>query len=162
MRRGDGLSARFMMLAVLVSLIIGGVRSLEAQSPLLPTGARVRVVLGDSLRLAPLTSGRVLLVGTLTSLTADSRALRIADDTLRLARTSVRGLAVSRGASRARSAVEQAIIGGLVLATTSYATATRDGDSPRQRAFAGGIAGVSVGTLLGAIWPYEHWRRVRQ
>jgi hypothetical protein len=89
--------------AALVATVVRQATSLRAQSSAsVAPGARVRVILNDSLRVAPLAPARMVLFGTLRHISADDR----------------------------------------------------------HPAGAGAV-GVTLGALLGALSPYEHWRRVR-
>ena len=78
-------------------------------------GARVRVILRDSLRQWTFAPRTQTLIGTVVTRNADTLTLTIgAADTARVSRPQVRGLAVSRGTSRLRSAIAQAAFGALV------------------------------------------------
>ncbi len=128
----------------------------------LPAGARVRVIVPDSLRAAPFAPRAQPLVGTIARGGADTLYLVPPGGagTVALPRDAVRGLAVSRGASRARSAVEQAVAGAVLLAGAAL-TADRDGGRVAARRAAGlGAAGAAIGAVIGAARPYERWRVV--
>ena len=116
-------------------------------------GARVRVILRDSLRQWTFAPRAQALIGTVVARHADTLTLTIgAADTARVSRQQVRGLAVSRGTSRLRSAVAQAAFGALLGSVIS------DRELPRWSIV--GI-GVGLGSVVGLLAPYEHWRRVR-
>ena len=147
----------------LVVLVASGGAQLGAQTSGAATaGARVRIVLADSVRQAPLITGRLVLVGTLTRSTPDSLAVRIMDDTVRLARPAVRRLDVSHGASRGRSAAEQAVLAAVVFAAAEYASSNKDNRDRGRRVVTVGALGAALGGLLGALRPYEHWSRLNK
>jgi hypothetical protein len=128
----------------------------------LPSGARVRIELSDSLRPFPLARRTRVMVGRLARATPDTLFLQIGSpDTLRIARSTVRQLSISLGATRSRSAAEQALITSLTVAAVTYAAGERNGVTRNDRALTMGAVGFGFGALLGALRPYEHWRRVR-
>ena len=115
-------------------------------------GARVRVILRDSLRqwmFAPRTQS---VIGTVVARSEDVLTLRIgAADTARISRQHVRAVAMSRGTSRLRSAVAQAAFGAL------FGSLLSGRDLPRWAIVS---VGAGAGGLAGLLAPYEHWRRV--
>ena len=125
----------------------------------LPSGARVRVTIPDSMRQAPLIARRQSIIGTFVRATSDTVWLRVAGpDTIRLPRAST-AVQASRGVSRTRSAIQFGIGAGVVALLIRYP----DAHSESARHDALGIAGGSMvaGALIGALSPYESWRRVR-
>src|SRR4051812_47802561 len=73
----------------------------------LPAGARIRITLPDSARQHPFMPRAQSVIGTLARTTSDTLWLRVAGpDTVRVPRSALRRVEVSRGVSRARSAVE--------------------------------------------------------
>lgn len=126
-------------------------------------GARVRVWLTDSLRFDSFMANRMVFMGTVTRLTPDSLAVRIADDTLQLARARLRRLDVSRGVSRTRSAIQQGVTFGLGAMLVGVPVHDDIDDLfSGQRLLVSASVGAAFGALLGAIRPYEHWRRVNR
>ena len=125
-------------------------------------GARVRVTLADSLRAAPIAPRRTVLVGTVARMTAESLTVLPpgASTATSLPRSAVRGLAVSRGVSRWRSAGQQALVAGLAGSVAGYAAAHRERGG-LGRAAAWGSLGAPLRAMVGALRPYEQWRRVR-
>jgi len=125
----------------------------------LPSGARVRVTIPDSVRQAPLIRRRQILIGTLVQATADTLWLHVAGpDTLRLPRAST-AVQASRGVSRTRSAIQFGLGMGIGWLALGYHDA--HDEQTRQRAVTLAGVGVVVGALIGAWSPYESWRRVR-
>ena len=78
-------------------------------------------------------------------------------DTVRVPRGVIRKVEVSRGVSRARSALE---LGLLLGAEVGLLAATHD-DYARGDKVAIGVSAAVIGTFVGAVSPYERWRRVR-
>lgn len=128
----------------------------------IPAGARVRLTLPDSLRVAPLAPRATALVGHLVRTSGDTLFVlppgAVVPTAVRL--TAVRGVEQSRGASRLRSALQQGVIGGLTWGLLTYAIQRGDGNRARN-ALAWGAGGLSFGGALGSIRPYEQWRRVQ-
>lgn len=84
----------------------------------LPSGARVRVTVPDSVRQAPLIARRQSIIGTFVRATSDTLWLRVAGpDTLRLPRAST-AVQASRGVSRTRSALQFGLGAGVVALLT--------------------------------------------
>lgn len=132
-------------------------------------GARVRVWVPEASRQSEGPNKRQLLRGTVESVDAGTVRVRIpgtAGSPLAIPRTSVRRLDVSKGVSRAASAFERAL--GLGLATGITFALFNDPDRADGvnfrtdwEAFGVGTAiGAGFGAVVGAIWPYERWRRV--
>lgn len=127
-------------------------QSLEAISP----GARVQITITDSLRQEPILAARQRIIGSLIRATSDSIWLQpMGSGPLAVSRTAVRGTSASLGISRARSAVSVGVQAGLLALASQLA---RD----RNDISIGVIgAGVGLGFSLGAIFPFEHWRRIK-
>ncbi|HZF66512.1 MAG TPA: hypothetical protein VEZ47_00540 [Gemmatirosa sp.] len=128
----------------------------------LPAGARVRLQLADSLRPGPFAPRAQRVIGTVVRDAGGVIALEVgARDTLRLARASVERIAVSRGASRTRSALQQAAFGAFSLAAVG--AFTRSGDDRSEHVAARRAAlGAGIGVIVGTVSPYERWRTIRR
>jgi hypothetical protein len=126
-------------------------------------GSRVRIALPDSLRVTPFVRPVLWVTGTLVRTTQDSLVLHVGGaNPLSVARLNITGLAVSEGSSRGRSAVEHALFGGVLFAFATYAVDGAEGNvTGRHVAIAAG-SGVALGALLGALSPFEHWRKVQR
>jgi hypothetical protein len=125
----------------------------------LPSGARVRITLPDSVRQAPLIPKTRILIGSLVRATTDTIWVDVAGpDTLRLPRAALRRIDVSRGVSRARSAAEQGLFVGAMVGLLRVST---DDGEVHRRAIGFAALGAAFGGVLGAWQPYEHWRAVR-
>jgi hypothetical protein len=125
----------------------------------LPAGARVRITLPDSARQDPFMPRAQSVIGTFARTTSDTLWLRIAGpDTVRVPRGALRRVEVSRGVSRARSAAEYGLV-GLGMGVMLHAVADDD-DSRRDAIGVGAITAV-LGAFVGAVRPFERWRRVR-
>ena len=123
-------------------------------------GARVRVVLPDSLRATPFAPRERALIGTVVRLTDDTLVLQMtAADTVRLHRAVIRQIAVSQGAARGRSAMEQALSAGIAFGSAAYLSTDRRRTGRSEGALGAALAGVGVGALLGTLRPYERWPR---
>ena len=123
-------------------------------------GSRVRLAVADSLRQEPFLPRTRSFVGTLARGTPDTLWVHVAGpDTIRVPRSTVRGMEVSRGASRGGSALEQGLAVALIFGIPRYAAA--DDRDERQRAIAIVGSTAVVAAVVGALRPYERWRRVR-
>jgi hypothetical protein len=150
---------RLHLIVAIAATIVTGRASAQGLTDL-PSGTRVRIMLPDSTRQAPLIAKTRTVIGTMVRATSDTLWLQVAGpDTLRVPRVAVRRIDVSRGVSRSRSAVEGGLLMGLAVGLSARATATYG--EVRHDAIEIAALGAVVGTVLGALQPYEHWRRVR-
>ena len=146
--------ATFRIIVLALGIVLCADASCVAQSrDSVAVGARVRVILRDSMRQSVFAPRTQALIGTLVARQLDTLTLTIgAADTARVSRPQIRGIAVSRGTSRFRSAVVQAAFGALVGNLFS------DRELPR---WANVSVSAGLGGVVGMLAPYEHWRRVR-
>lgn len=123
-------------------------------------GSRVRIAVDDSLRQSPYMSRSRSITGTLARATSDTLWLHVAGpDTVRVPRTTLRRMEVSRGASRVRSALEQGFAVALTFGLAAYVAAD-DSDERRENFAIVGSTAI-LAAIIGAVRPYERWRRVR-
>ncbi len=148
-------------------LAIGPV-ALAAQSEQLrvlsdvPPGTRVRLTLGDSLRSAPFAPRVKYLVGQLVRTSGDTLFVIPAGAVTPSAMLfeTVRRTERSRGASAVRSALQQGLFAGSMIALFKY-TGQQSNGRRTGDVIAWGAAGASFGAIVGAVRPYEQWQRVR-
>ena len=150
--------------------ILASPSAVHAQFPAeVAVGARVRVWVPEPFRQDEGPPRRQLLRGTVASVTPDTLRLSIpsAVGTVAIPRGSVRRLQVSRGQSRAASAVEGAF-GGAAGGAITWALMNdpRRSGGPHYRtdwraAGVGAAWGAGIGAVAGMIFPHEQWRRVR-
>ncbi len=123
-------------------------------------GSRVRITVADSLRQSPYMARSTSLVGTLARVTPDTLWLNVGGpDTVRVPRSTLRRMEVSRGASRVSSALEQGIFVALVFGPLAYNAADDSHEKRKAVAIVGSTAVLAA--IIGAVRPYEHWRRAR-
>ena len=152
-----GAAARLALLA----LVMGAVRMAAQSAVAPPVGARVRVLLPDSVRAASFGPRTRALVGILARQTTDTLWLEVGSpDTVRIARGSVRSVQVSRGASRVVSAFQLGLVTGVTYGIVAGATSPENLRGRRTMQF--GIGAGAFGALIGALRPYERWRPFRQ
>jgi hypothetical protein len=126
----------------------------------LAPGSRVRVTMSDSLRQEVFLPRTRTVIGALSRATADTLWLHVGGpDTVRVPRTGLRAIDVSRGASRVVSAVEQAFVIAVGFGVPLYSAA--DDRDQRRQAVAIVGATAAVAAIIGAVRPAERWRRVR-
>jgi hypothetical protein len=120
-------------------------------------GARVSIRVSDSLLPAGLPR-RNAIVGLVARREPESVYLQItSNDTLQLPRRMITRLAVSHGKSRSRSAVRLGLIEAAIFAVLPPARGEYfDNDHFQSIAF-----GAGLGSLIGALWPPEEWKRLR-
>ena len=157
---------------VLVSVLLLGAlaTTAAAQFPAdVTAGARVRLLLPDSVRQAPLQPRRQLLLGSVVRIGADTLYVAVPGTTGALAvpKDSLEGLSVSLGVpSRPESALRRGIelaAGGALAFLVAHQTDDDDehfGSAGEAAAIGAGI-GFGIGAILGAISPSERWRRIR-
>ncbi|HEX8905373.1 MAG TPA: hypothetical protein VF771_11050, partial [Longimicrobiaceae bacterium] len=111
--------------------------------------------------------GPQVLRGTLVRMDADSMTVRLHPGTgpLRVARSAVRRIDVSRGVPSRASSAAMGAVGGAVFGALEFWALNTDADghfeSDREAAVTGAAVGAGVGLLAGALWPRERWHRVR-
>lgn len=156
------------MRLLIVSLLLAAPGLALAQFPAdVQPGARVRVWIPETNRQEEGPNRRQLLRGTVESVDGPLR-LRVPGTTgsLAIPRAAVRRLDVSRGVSRGASMFERAVggaIGGAIF--LGSLNDPRNSTGPHYRtdweaAGVGAALGAGFGAVIGAIWPYERWRRV--
>jgi hypothetical protein len=128
-----------------------------------PPGARVQLVLRDSLRQGPVLSPRQMVVGQFVRATADSVWIRPhGAAALGITRPFIKTASVSRGTSRWRSAL---LLGGTWGLCFAAGVAVDQSDEAQEHegrnVLVGAGVGLGAGVLLGTVRPFEHWRRVR-
>ena len=143
--------------------------TLHAQFADVTVGARVRVWLPEPHSQAEGPWHRQLVRGSVEAIENDTLRLSIpgAFGTVAVPRTSMRRLEVSRGVSRPASAFERALGGALGGAVTWGIM--NDPNNPREpnyrtdweAAGVGAAWGAGIGAVIGLIFPYERWSRVR-
>ena len=151
--------ARFVPIAASL-LVVSACAHANTRPSLPPEGSRVRVTIPDSLRQDVFLPRARSVVGTLARATPDTLWLEIGSpDSVRVARTVVRRLEVSRGASRVESALQQGIGFGVMSYILVHSLSDRS--DRRDRAMKVGLTAAGVAGLVGALRPFERWRRVR-
>ena len=132
------------------------------------TGARVRIVVPDSVRQEPLMPRRQQLLAVVAGIGDDTLyvAVPYSTGTFAVPRANVRQLSISRGVpSRGESALrrglELAVTGALTFWVTHQFDDEGSFDSGGQAAAIGAGVGFGAGALLGAVLPSERWRRLR-
>jgi hypothetical protein len=119
-------------------------------------GSRVSIRVTDSIHAGGLRRNAV--VGTVLDRDSSFVYLRVtAADTLRVPRSSITALAVSKGRSRTRSAIKYALLEGALFG--AFLPCSRE--TPRKVYLTVG-AGTVVGAVIGALVPDERWRRVKR
>lgn len=159
-----------MLRSVFLALVLSLASSLPAaaQFPEAVTpGTRVRIVVPDTVRQAPLAPRQQVLFGTVVGVERDSIqiVLPYLSGALAVPRSQVRALSVSLGVpsrteSALRKGLELALLTALVFVVTDDGNG-QFGDNLGERAAVGAGVGFGVGAVLGAVWPSERWRRLR-
>jgi hypothetical protein len=122
---------------------------------------RVRLLLPDSLRQAPLIQKKQYVTGRFVRATTDSVYLQLSGSSpVGVARAGV-PMWVSRGASRGVSSLLAGAGLGLFTALTVYGNGEQGRYHQKSDAMVGGAIGLGVGLIVGAASPWERWRRLR-
>jgi len=150
------------LVAMLAAVAI--VQTAAAQASEEPrVGTRIRIGLPDTLRAYPFARHGQWVVGTVVRATQDSLVLHVGGaNPLSVARHDISGVDVSRGSSRARSAVDYGLTMGLFMGAMRYSLehSERGVHDHQVAIFAG--SGVAVGAIIGALSPFEHWKRLKR
>lgn len=151
------------------ALLLAPATPAAAQFPdAVATGVRVRIVLPDSVRQAPLQPRDQTVIGTVARVGGDTLHLAIpsTSGTVAVPRSSVRRLSVSLGVpSRPESAARHGLAWAAAGALGFFLA--RSGDegssfaSDGEAAAIGAGIGFGIGAILGAVSPSERWRRLR-
>jgi hypothetical protein len=132
----------------------------QAEEP--SVGSRIRIRLPDSLRVASLAPRFILVTGTLVRATPDSLVLHVGGaNPLYVSRSSITALSVSEGSSRVRSAVSNGILAGLLFGAMRL-SAENSGDVDYRRVGIAAGSGAVFAALVGALSPFEHWRKIKR
>lgn len=140
--------------------VFGIAESAGAQPLLIVTpGTRVLLEVKDSLPQMPISRARQRLIGTLVRANNDSIWIQpLGASTVGISQQSVVNARASRGVSRGRSALIFGLTLAMTAATVQY---LQDRDDHERLGIAAG-AGAGVGVVIGAISPFEQWRRIRR
>jgi hypothetical protein len=151
---------------VLFALFISTVSAVAHSQSLsdVQAGQRVQLTLRDSLRQEPILSPRQIVVGQFVRLTGDSVWIRpVGASDIGVARLAIKKARVSRGASRLRSALTLGFGLGVGFAlSVAVDHIDTDREHPKRNALIAGGVGLTAGTVVGAITPFEHWRDIRK
>ena len=148
---------------VLAALLLSIALPARAQRTEVAPQSRVRVFLTPQRDVEGYTAPQVLR-GTLVALDTDSLTLQIHPGTgpIRVARSAVRRIDVSRGVpSRAASAAIGAIGGAALGALEFWVLNDEEFGSDGEAAWTGAAVGAGFGLITGALWPHERWKRAR-
>jgi hypothetical protein len=137
--------------------------ALPARGQEIAPRTRVRIWLTPQRQVEGYTLPQVLR-GTLLETGADSLTLQVhpATSPIRIAKTAVRRVDVSRGVpSRAASAAMGAVGGAALGALEFWLLNDEEFGSDGEAALVGAAAGAGIGLVTGALWPHERWHRFR-
>ena len=122
---------------------------------------RLRLLLPDSLRQAPLAQRKHYVIGRFVRATADSVYLQMSGSApFGVTRAGV-PMWVSRGASRGHSALGAGVTLGVVSAITVYTGREQGRYHQTSDAMVAGAIGLGIGAVVGALSPWERWSRLR-
>ena len=126
----------------------------------LPVGARVRLEFSDTVRLVPIGFSRHQLTGQLLADSSGAYHLRLpTGDLVSVRQSAVKNAWTSSGVLRGRSVLATSFsfaVGGGIVGGSGWQQ-----DNTRERLI-GTAIGAGVGAIIGALRPYEFWRRVRR
>src|SRR5687768_15524492 len=158
-RRTSEAMKRAPFLIAFVACVVAGRAEAQRVADVAP-GSRIMISVADSLRQEPFRPRTRSFIGTLVRAMPDTLWLHVAGpDTIRVPRATVRGMEISRGASRVGSALEHGLTVAFIFGPALYAAADDQYERQRTVAIVGGTAVVAA--VIGAVRPYERWRRVR-
>ena len=161
-------STRCRVITVMMLSAVSATAGAQFDSRVQP-GVRVRAWLPERQQQENSPWRRQLLRATVSDVTGDTLRLIVPGTagSVAVARADIRRLDVSRGTSRAASAVERAIAFAITGAIgTALENDPRSNEWPRYRrdwraAEEGAKWGAAIGAVIGFALPTERWRRVR-
>jgi hypothetical protein len=122
----------------------------------LPVAVRVRVEFPSSEGRVADEKGKQFLTGRISRSSTDSLWLRVsATDTLGISLRAVRTLAVSKGVNRAFGALRWAPLSGIVTFVVASLT-----DAGKASVLRTTVAGFVAGSITGALYAEERWRKI--
>jgi hypothetical protein len=147
---------------VLYSACVGAPAHAHAQQLSdVPPASRLRLLLSDSLRQQPLAQRKQFVIGQFVRATADTVYLQMSGAApVGVARSGV-PMWVSRGASRGHSAFLAGTALGLIGAAVTYTNGEQGRYHQTSDAMVAGAIGLGIGVIVGAVSPWERWRRLR-
>lgn len=158
--RTPDMMTKLMRLAILSACLGAPARAHAQRLADLPPATRLRLLLPDSLRQETLAPRAQYVVGRFVRATDDSVYLEMSGTApFGVARAGV-PMWVSRGASRGRSALRAGLLLGLVSAYMIHTDIDGRFHQSNDAMVAGSI-GFGVGAIVGALSPWERWRRLR-
>jgi len=151
-----------LMRLVVYTVCLGAPAQAHAQGLTdVPPATRLRLQLPDSLRQVPFASRKQFVTGQFVRATADSVYLQMSGSApFGVARAGVT-MWVSRGASRGQSALLAGAALGLLGAFVAYTDGEQGRYHQTSDAMVSGAIGLGVGIIVGALSPWERWRRLR-
>ena len=152
---------KLMRLAV-YSICLGAPAQAHAQHLADVTPAtRLRLLLPDSLKQQPFAPRKHFVTGQFVRATADSVYLQMSGTAPFGVSLAGVPMWVSRGASRGHSALRAGAALGLFSAAVTYTDGRQGRYHQTSDAMVGGAIGLAVGAIVGAVSPWERWRRLR-
>ena len=122
---------------------------------------RLRLLLPDSLRQVPLSPRKQFVTGQFVRATADSVYLQMSGSAPFGVAVAGVPMWVSRGASPGYSAFRAGAALGLFAAAVTYTNGREGRYHQTSDAMVAGAIGLGVGAIIGALSPWERWRRLR-
>jgi hypothetical protein len=151
--------------ALILALIGGasiGSTEIAAQVPDTLLNQRIRVHLARQDRSLEGNAPRQALRGVLTELSRDSLTIRFHPlaAPVSVAVTGIHQIDVSRGISRGRSALRNALLGGAYMGGLGALGDYEWGGGDTENYLIWTAGGIVIGAVMGAILPEEGWRSV--
>lgn len=151
------------VLAVVIALVVGAAGDIHAQ--VLPDSLldqRIRIHFSRQDRALEGYAPRQSLRGVLTELSDDSVTIRFhpGASPLTVSVNGIHQIDVSRGVSRSRTAVKQALLGAAYIGGLGAMGDHEWGGGSTENYLISAGGGFVIGAVLGSIFPEERWKRV--
>lgn len=121
-------------------------------------GSRVQIGISRSVSLAPNPRAARHVIGSVVAITPDTLYLEAPDTALAIARIQIASVEESLGVTRTGSALELGSTAATALVVLIPLINSGERRSDLHATALGASAGFALGTLIGALWPFELWR----
>ena len=151
------------LILIAIGLLATGSSTVSAQAlPDSMLDQRIRIHFARQERSLEGNAPRQALRGVLTRVSEDSITIRFhpSASPVTVSVNGVQQIDLSRGVSRSRSAVKQALLGAVYMGALGTLSDHEFGGGSTQNALIWAGGGLIIGAIMGSVLPEESWKRV--